>query len=164
MTGRHDVQHDAALAVATDAASAFPGSRVGLQPYAPGVGEVWVTTPDPAERLLDRLAEDPVIVGLVDAAAAASTNLAFVAPGLELWGVPAAEVRSAYSGCGGVKNTCHVDRPATATRSAQHEQEPELARPGFTARAARAREALPGSGRCGSSTLPSQRTSTPWRG
>jgi hypothetical protein len=125
MTGRHDVQHDAALAaypaqvaiaspdltssfdtkygadwfddatfaVATDAASAFPGSRVGLQPYGPGVGEVWVTTPDPAERLLDRLAEDPVVVGLVDAAASASTNLVFVAPGLELWGVPPAEVR-----------------------------------------------------------------------
>jgi hypothetical protein len=99
LTGSIDTQYgadwfdDATFQVATDAASAFPGSRVGLRPSGPGMGEVWVTTPDPAVQLLDRLAEDPVLVGLVDAAAASSTNLVLAAAGLDLWGVPNAELR-----------------------------------------------------------------------
>lgn len=84
---------DATFTIATDAASAFPGSQVRLQGYGPGAGEVGVTTPDPAEQLLDRLAEDPVVLELVEAAATTHTHLAFVAAGLDLWGVPNAELR-----------------------------------------------------------------------
>jgi hypothetical protein len=81
---------DATFAVATDAASAFPGSRVRLEGVGPDVANVSVAAPESAELLLARVADDPVVRELFDSAQAGGDVLGLGADGFGLSDMPTA--------------------------------------------------------------------------
>ena len=83
---------EATLRVAADAASAFPGSDVGLSGGQDMGASVWLSVPDAAEDVLSRLEGDPAVVQLLGDAEAGRIGFTLSADGLDLSGVSSHEL------------------------------------------------------------------------
>jgi hypothetical protein len=79
---------EAALQVATDAASVFPGSAPGLLGTSETDSAVYLSVPGSAEELLSRLHDDVEVAGLIASAEEAHQMLSFSADGIDITGVP----------------------------------------------------------------------------
>lgn len=80
------------LALAADAASAFPQSHVTVSGASATSAFITVTAHDPAEQLLDRLAGDPLVAELTERARAGDHWLSLSTDGLEVAGTPSREL------------------------------------------------------------------------
>lgn len=81
-----------ALRLAADAASAFPESHADVSGASSASAYITVSTHEPAEQLLDRLADDPRVVELSERATAGGHWLSLSADGLEVTGAPSPAV------------------------------------------------------------------------
>jgi hypothetical protein len=79
---------EAALQVATDAASVFPGSTPGISGISATDATVSLSVSGSAEELLSRLHGDPEVAGLVASAAEAHQVLHFSVDGIQISGAP----------------------------------------------------------------------------
>src|SRR5690606_6962113 len=81
-----------ALALAADAASAFPDAHAMVSGASDTSAFITVSAHDSAEQVLDRLTDDPLVVELSDRARAGGHWLSLSTDGLEVAGTPSREL------------------------------------------------------------------------